>query len=121
MSPKTEAPAAPAVPYAYDPANPPTAQAQPGQRNPFDQPPQQISPLWPLGIDLSLHVYLSTSPTGDVFSGQWTKNWRENEDDELPHFVWENITYGNWNEKRITNLDVSLPLVSAVYALLTAK
>ena len=59
-----------------------------------------------------MHVYLSTSPTGDVFSSQWTKKWRENGDEGLPHFTWENITYGDWNEKREIDLDVPLPVVS---------
>ncbi|EJD01145.1 cleft lip and palate transmembrane 1 [Fomitiporia mediterranea MF3/22] len=57
-----------------------------------------------------MHVYLSTSPTGDVFSAQWTKNWKESEDEGLPHFVWENITYGKWEDKRLVDLDVPLPL-----------
>jgi hypothetical protein len=82
------------------------------ETNPFNLPPQQLEPAWPLGMPLNMHVYLSTSPTGDVFSAQWTKKWRENGDEGLPHFVWENITYGDYNEKRAIDLDVPLPPVS---------
>lgn len=59
-----------------------------------------------------MHVYLSTSPTGNVFSRQWTKKWKDDDDESLPRFVWENITYGDWNDKRMIDLDVPLPTVS---------
>lgn len=72
-------------------------------------PPQQAEPAWPLGIDLSMYIFLSTSPTGDVFSQKWTK--RNNGDEQLPQFAWENITFGDWNEKRVVDLDVALPPV----------
>ena len=50
-----------------------------------------------------MYVYLSTSPTGNVFS--------PNSNEHLPHFVWDNIKYGDWNEKRTIDLDVNLPKV----------
>jgi hypothetical protein len=59
-----------------------------------------------------MHVHLSTSHSGDVFSAQWTSGWRKDQDEGLPSFVWENITYGDWNDARIIDLDVKLPEVS---------
>lgn len=58
-----------------------------------------------------MHVHLSTSPTGDVFSAQWTSGWRKDQDEGLPNFVWENITFGNWDETRVVDLNVNLPEV----------
>ncbi|EGO02122.1 hypothetical protein SERLA73DRAFT_120762 [Serpula lacrymans var. lacrymans S7.3] len=56
-----------------------------------------------------MHVYISTSPSGDVFSRQWTSAWRKDQDEGLPNFVWENITFGDWNEERTVSYDVKLP------------
>ncbi|KAI9574314.1 cleft lip and palate transmembrane protein 1-domain-containing protein [Boletus coccyginus] len=56
-----------------------------------------------------MHVHFSTSPTGDVFSRQWTSGWREDQDKNLPSFVWSNITFGDWNEHRSEYLDITLP------------
>ena len=102
------------MPSAYDPSKPPDVQAQPGKPNPFLIPPQNVEPAWPLGIDLSMYVYLSTSPTGDIFSRIWTKGWRSSDDTDLPRFSWENITFGDWNEKRVADLDISLPQVRII-------
>ncbi|KAH8106020.1 cleft lip and palate transmembrane 1 [Cristinia sonorae] len=55
-----------------------------------------------------MHVHLSTSPVGDVFSA-WSSGYRENPDKDLPHFVWEDITFGNWSESRTVNLEVKIP------------
>ena len=63
-------------------------------------------------MQFNMHVYLSTSPNGNVFSQQWTKKWKDGADESLPYFVWENITYGDWNDKRVIDLDVPLPTVS---------
>ena len=103
------------LPSAYDPeSKPPDVQAQPGKPNPFLIPPQNVEPAWLLGIDLSVYVYLSTSPTGDIFSCIWTKGWRSSDDADLPRFSWENITFGDWNEKRVADLDISLPQVRII-------
>ncbi|KZT13056.1 cleft lip and palate transmembrane 1 [Laetiporus sulphureus 93-53] len=56
-----------------------------------------------------MYVYLSTSPEGEVFSNQWTSEWQESHDSGLPHFVWENITYGDWKETRAVDFMVDLP------------
>jgi len=56
---------------------------------------------WPLGSKLSMHVHLSTNPNGDVFGHK----------EPLPHFVWNDITFGNWNEARVIDVDVNLPKV----------
>jgi hypothetical protein len=80
--------------------------------NPWNLPPKQAYPAWSLKQPLSMHVHLSTSPIGDVFSPQWTSGWRKDQDEELPSFVWENITFGDWNDARVVSLDVKLPDVS---------
>ena len=48
-----------------------------------------------------MHVYLSTNPEGDVFRHE----------EPLPHFVWDGITFGDWNEARTIDLDVNFPKV----------
>lgn len=83
-----------------------------GTVNPWDLPPERAYPAWSLNQPLSMHVHLSTSPLGDVFSHQWTSGWRKDQDEGLPSFVWENITYGDWNDGRVIDLDVKLPEVS---------
>lgn len=72
--------------------------------------PTHARPAWALSIPLAMHVYLSTSPTGEVFANQWTSERRDNQDDKLPHFVWENITYGDWSDTRTTDFVVDLPV-----------
>ena len=67
--------------------------------------------MWPLGLPLAMHVHLSTSPTGDVFSSKWHAGYRKNQDADLPSFVWQNITLGDWNEKRVADFEVKLPEV----------
>ncbi|KAF9780224.1 cleft lip and palate associated transmembrane protein [Thelephora terrestris] len=52
---------------------------------------------WPFGSKLSMHVYLSTDPEGDVFGHK----------EPLPQFVWDDITFGDWNEARVIDLDVN--------------
>ena len=56
---------------------------------------------WPLGSKLSVHVYLSTNPQGDIFGNK----------EPLPHFVWDDIAFGDWNEARVIDIDVDLPKV----------
>ena len=53
--------------------------------------------VWPFGSKLSMHVYLSTDPEGYVFKHE----------EPLPHFVWNDITFGDWNEARVIDLDVN--------------
>ncbi|EPQ59002.1 cleft lip and palate transmembrane 1 [Gloeophyllum trabeum ATCC 11539] len=81
------------------------------QVSPFHLPPVQayLDPSWPLGTPISMHVYLSTSPTGDVFSSKWTSGYRADRDEGLPNFVWENITFGDWKEERKVEFEVNLP------------
>ena len=82
-----------------------------GQANPLLLPPQQAHLAWELGQPLSMYVYFSTSPNGDVFSRQWTSGWREDQDKNLPSFVWSNITFGDWNDHRTEHLVINLPEV----------
>ena len=65
-----------------------------------------------------MHVYLSTSPNGDVFT-EWTSTYRNNRDEGLPQFVWKNITYGNYADNRVINFDIDFP--DARCSLLTSK
>ncbi|KLO14990.1 cleft lip and palate associated transmembrane protein [Schizopora paradoxa] len=102
LSSKVSPPAPPAsTPTLFDPSSPP-----PEQTNAFSLPPAQAELLWPIGISLDMHVYLSTSPNGDVFAHQRTMNYNK---EELPSFVWGNITFGDWNEKRAVDFDVTIP------------
>lgn len=48
-----------------------------------------------------MHVYLSTNPEGDVFRHK----------EPLPHFAWDGITFGDWNEARTIDLNVDFPKV----------
>ena len=103
-------------PSAADPAashaSVPQAQV-PGQTPVANAVPTAAVPAWPLGIPLAMHVHLSTSPTGDVFSGKWTSGYRKDQDADLPSLVWNNITFGDWNEKRVADFEVNLPEVRA--------
>lgn len=58
-----------------------------------------------------MHVYLSTSPNGDVFSRKWTSGWRADHDAELPNFVWENIVWGNYSDHRFAEYEIKFPEV----------
>jgi hypothetical protein len=63
---------------------------------PQSQAIQDAALAWPFGSKLSMHVYLSTDPEGDVFGHK----------EPLPQFVWDDITFGDWNEARVILLDV---------------
>ncbi|KAA1466458.1 cleft lip and palate associated transmembrane protein [Dentipellis sp. KUC8613] len=71
--------------------------------NPFLLPPQQAISAWSTGVPVALHVYLSTDPYGRVFDNSSIR------DASLPHFEWSNITFGDWNEARTTELSVNIP------------
>ena len=62
----------------------------------------QAYPAWPLGIPISLYFHLSTSGQAFDFNSA---------DADLPHFVWENVTFGDWNEVRTEDYNVHLPEV----------
>ncbi|KAJ3841416.1 cleft lip and palate associated transmembrane protein [Lentinula raphanica] len=81
----------------------------PGAVNPWLLPPTQATPGWPFGASLDMHVYLSTSPNGDVFSRQWTSGYRKDRDEGLPNFVWKNITYGDYSDSRVVEYDIVFP------------
>lgn len=53
-----------------------------------------------------MHVYFTSSNQVDAF--------KRKGEPELPHFVWENITFGDWDESRTIDLDIKLPEVSVV-------
>lgn len=50
-----------------------------------------------------MHVYLTTGQTAQVFA---------KDNNGLPHFVWDNITFGDWNDHRSVDFDINLPYVS---------
>lgn len=77
--------------------------------DPFSLPPASVSLGWPLGQQLAMHVHLSTSPNGDVFSRKWTSGWRHDQDAGLPSFVWENITFGDYKDSRVVEYNVNFP------------
>jgi hypothetical protein len=74
----------------------------PGLVDPFSIPPAQAYLAWPLGIPVSLYFHLSTS--GQAFAS-------DSADADLPRFVWQNITFGDWNEVRTVDYDIHLPEV----------
>ncbi|EPT03616.1 hypothetical protein FOMPIDRAFT_1141780 [Fomitopsis schrenkii] len=56
-----------------------------------------------------MHVYVSMSPdAADVFANQWSSA-AGNSKSSLPHFVWENITYGDFHESRTVDLVLDVP------------
>lgn len=58
-----------------------------------------------------MHVYVSMSPdAADVFANQWSSA-AGNSKSSLPHFVWENITYGDFHESRTVDLVLDVPSV----------
>ncbi|KDR84065.1 hypothetical protein GALMADRAFT_236703 [Galerina marginata CBS 339.88] len=95
---KQEAPVTPAA----DSEGKPVPQ---GAVDPWSLPPVQVVPYWPLGLSLDMHVHLSTSPKGDVFA-KWA---RKDRDQDLPNFVWKNITYGNYNDHRVIDFEIKFP------------
>ena len=90
------------------------------QVNPWLLPPTEVSLGWPLGQKLDMHVFLSTSSNGDVFT-QWTNGWRKNQDEGLPQFVWENIVFGDYNDHRIAEFEVKFPEVRLLPVLLFSQ
>lgn len=119
--PKT--PPAPAADPASSLASVPQAQV-PGQATPVgaaNPAATAAAPAWPLGIPLAMHVHLSTSPNGDVFSKKWTSGYRKDQDADLPSLVWTNITFGDWSEKRTADFTVNLPPVRLKQFLVSSK
>ncbi|TFY83691.1 hypothetical protein EWM64_g321 [Hericium alpestre] len=92
-------PSEPAPPSAVTPGDAGSEHAV----NPFLLPPQQALLAWPTGIPVAMHVHLTTDPTGDIFV-------KKEEDVKLPHFVWQNITFGDWNEARTTETTIDIPI-----------
>ncbi|CAA7258577.1 unnamed protein product [Cyclocybe aegerita] len=76
--------------------------------DPRKLPPVDAVPYWPIGTSLNMHVYLSTSAKGDVFT-KWTEGYRKNRDEGLPNFVWKNITYGDYSDSRTVDYEIKFP------------
>jgi hypothetical protein len=83
--------------------------------DPWLLPPTHALPEWPLGSVLDMHVFLSTSPNGNVLT-EWASTYRKSRDENLPQFVWKNITYGDYTETRVINFDVNFPDVRFFFA-----
>ncbi|PVF99354.1 cleft lip and palate transmembrane 1 [Serendipita vermifera] len=94
---------------------PPTPQGMPvdSDVDPSTLPPLQAFPAWNTGQNVSMHVYFSTSPIGDVFGVVNRKNWGQAELDTdagvFPHWTWDNIPFGDWNEARSKEVHVEIP------------
>ncbi|KIM31321.1 hypothetical protein M408DRAFT_320336 [Serendipita vermifera MAFF 305830] len=60
-----------------------------------------------------MHVFFSTSPTGDVFGVTKRKNWGQAElppsESVFPHWSWDNIPFGDWNEERRMDVNIEIP------------
>ncbi|KAF9057869.1 cleft lip and palate transmembrane 1 [Panaeolus papilionaceus] len=90
----------------------PSAEVKDASGNPISPTPQTIDahslppvhaqPYWPLGLNMDMHVYISTSGHPDVFN-------KSPQDEGLPNFVWENITYGDYNDHRMVDYDIKFP------------
>jgi len=67
-----------------------------------------------------MHVYFSTSPTGDVFGVASRKNWGQAELDTdagvFPHWTWTDIRFGDWTEERRKDVNIKIPWVRTVDA-----
>ncbi|KIK67655.1 hypothetical protein GYMLUDRAFT_36378 [Collybiopsis luxurians FD-317 M1] len=99
----------PTAPAVQTTTSGPSGSASPDAPNPWLLPPTQASPAWSLGTLLDMHVYLSTSPNGDVFSRQWTSGYRKDRDAGLPNFIWRNISYGDYSDGRVVEYDIAFP------------
>ena len=62
---------------------------------------------WPLGQLVSMHVQLTAEPNEQM------RNLRI-DNGRLPHFSWENIVFGDWNEERFAHVEVEMPEVSSM-------
>jgi hypothetical protein len=93
----------------------PTAQDASEAIDPHTLPLLQAHPAWSTGQNVSVHVYFSTSPTGDVFGVANRKNWGQAELDTdagvFPHWTWNDIPFGDWNEERRKDVNVEIPWV----------
>ncbi|KAJ7498471.1 cleft lip and palate associated transmembrane protein [Mycena latifolia] len=96
--------AGPPAPAPGPPGSPP-----PVAVDPWTLPPAHASLAWHLDQPLDMHVHLSTSPIGDVFSAKWTSGYRKDQDEGLPSFVWENLTFGDYNEARVVEYNINFP------------
>ncbi|KAF8345576.1 cleft lip and palate associated transmembrane protein [Amanita rubescens] len=97
--------------FLQQPSQPQTAVPAAANGNPQDAqllPPAELHLGWPIGQTLDMHVYLSTSPNGNVFT-QWTNGLRKDRDDGLPHFVWEKIIFGDYADHRFVDFEIKFP------------
>ncbi|KAG8793527.1 hypothetical protein FRC16_010921 [Serendipita sp. 398] len=81
--------------------------------DPMTLPPVHGLPAWSTGQNISMHVYFSTSPIGDVFGVVNRKNWGQAElgpeAGGFPHWTWNDIPFGDWNEERREDVTIEIP------------
>ncbi|KAK0499647.1 cleft lip and palate associated transmembrane protein [Armillaria luteobubalina] len=92
--------------FAPKTAEPDTAVSTGGQPivntqpvDPWSQPPTHASLAWPLGETYSMQVYFTTTPQ------------THNKENKLPHFVWDNIKFGDYNDHRSVEYIIDFPEV----------
>ena len=79
--------------------------------DPMTLPLLQALPAWNTNQNISMHVYFSTSPIGDVFGVVKRKNWGQEEVGGFPHWTWDNIEFGNWNYELRKDVEIEIPMV----------
>ncbi|EIM85601.1 cleft lip and palate associated transmembrane protein [Stereum hirsutum FP-91666 SS1] len=90
-------------PAVVSPGAAPAAHHVPqGEVNPFSLPPVQAFPAWPQNISVTMHVRLTSDPSMSDILPRRT-------DGDLPNFMWENITFGDWKESRVVDYEVTIP------------
>ncbi|KAF7294328.1 hypothetical protein HMN09_01161900 [Mycena chlorophos] len=70
-------------------------------------PPVQahLSNHWSVGQTVDMYVYFTTTPLkADEFSSRWMSAYSA-----LPNFVWDNITFGDYSDTRVVDLNIAFP------------
>ncbi|KAF7332430.1 hypothetical protein MKEN_00124900 [Mycena kentingensis (nom. inval.)] len=98
------APKTPAVPTTPGP------DGSPVPVDPRTLPPVQanIAPGWDIGSRFDMHVFFSATPLKEgEFSAKWMPAYNP---EGLPTFVWNNITFGDYEDSRELDLEIKFPL-----------
>lgn len=103
--------------YKQPSSGPPTPGSVPvptdASGNPVDPmtlPLLQALPAWSTNQNVSVHVYFSTSPIGDVFGVVNRKNWGQEETGGFPHWTWDNVEFGNWDYELRKDVEIEIPM-----------
>lgn len=96
-----------------------------GEVDPRTLPILQAFPSWTTGQNVSMHVYFSTSPIGDVFGVTNRKNWGVADSNPttdsgvFPHWVWEDIPFGDWGVEKRVDTSIEVPWVCYLSTILS--